>query len=535
MKNDLKISTLSIVCVLCAAVTMPSFGAAAVRSLGGAGTYSSASSAASAGSKSTGGTASVTRAGAMRVGNAKPASTSASTRAAASPRLSIGKYLAGVGATGTPSTTKPSTPGQADKDSSWKPRVEALEAFMGYTEDGTPIADKVEGLEVDVETLKADLKAVTGVDYKVTADYSNGVLIIKQGDVEVLRESFATDAGVQALQDKLDALTGRVAANETAIATLERAVESLEATVESLDAFSAGQFAGRIETLEKAGAQLQDAIDNLGALYATDDELADGLDALSAELKDLISKSASGGDVADLVEDLGNLSTDLTNISAQVVANKDAIAANAADIEELQQANFVKKAELDTLQVALLAAIEEKHAAGDYATAKDLEDLSKKVAELQENGGASSGDVLELQNKVNEITLNYATKDELDAVEADLLAKIAAIDLNSYVTNEYLQENYVTNEILAQKNYLTEEKAAETYLTETEAGQTFLTAENVNNFVEIEDGSITTAKLAGGAVTADKINSGTGNVGEMVMLMSNGDGTSQWVSVTVEE
>ena len=88
MKNELKISTLSIVCVLCTAMAMPSFGAPAVRSLGGAGTYSSASSAASTGSKSTSTAKSTVRGGSMRVGDEKP-TTSTSTRAAASPRLSI--------------------------------------------------------------------------------------------------------------------------------------------------------------------------------------------------------------------------------------------------------------------------------------------------------------------------------------------------------------------------------------------------------------------------------------------------------------
>ena len=58
--------------------------------------------------------------------------------------------------------------------------------------------------------------------------------------------------------------------------------------------------------------------------------------------------------------------------------------------------------------------------------------------------------------------------------------------------------------------------------------------ENVNNFVDIEDGSITAVKLADGAVTAEKIDTGTDNAGEMIMLMSNGDGTSTWVSVTVD-
>ena len=104
----------------------------------------------------------------------------------------------------------------------------------------------------------------------------------------------------------------------------------------------------------------------------------------------------------------------------------------------------------------------------------------------------------------------------------------------NYVTNETLENNYVTNEALEQKQYLTEEKASNTYLTEEQAAQTYLTEQNVNEFVEIKDGSITSVKLADGAVTAEKIDSGTGNEGQMVMLMSNGDGTSSWVNIDVE-
>ena len=79
MKNELKISTLSIACVLCTAMAMPSFGAPAVRSLGGAGTYSSASSAASTGSKSASTAKSTVRGGSMRVGDAKPTTSTSST------------------------------------------------------------------------------------------------------------------------------------------------------------------------------------------------------------------------------------------------------------------------------------------------------------------------------------------------------------------------------------------------------------------------------------------------------------------------
>ena len=102
MKNELKISTLSIVCVLCTAVAMPAFGVSSVRSLGGTGTYTSASSAAAAKSDKASSATNSVRGGSMRVNNSASASRNAtrssSTRTATTPRLSIGKYLAGSSA-----------------------------------------------------------------------------------------------------------------------------------------------------------------------------------------------------------------------------------------------------------------------------------------------------------------------------------------------------------------------------------------------------------------------------------------------------
>ena len=56
---------------------------------------------------------------------------------------------------------------------------------------------------------------------------------------------------------------------------------------------------------------------------------------------------------------------------------------------------------------------------------------------------------------------------------------------------------------------------------------------NALNTYEIPDGSITAAKLQQGAVTADKIDTGLADQ-TMALLISNGDGTSSWVEVTVD-
>ena len=111
MKKYTKISTISIVSVLCAVMVSPVLGASTVRALGGAGTYNSAASASA--SKNS---VNAARAGTMRVGTTKrvsklvasttasgtrvSGSTTATSGATPGSRLSIGKYLGGSKVTG---------------------------------------------------------------------------------------------------------------------------------------------------------------------------------------------------------------------------------------------------------------------------------------------------------------------------------------------------------------------------------------------------------------------------------------------------
>ena len=663
MKKELKISTLSIVCVLCTTIAMPSFGASAVRSLGGVGTYSSASSAASTGTKSAGASTNTVRAGSMRVNNTKSvtgtekAESASATRSATTPRLSIGKYLSSVGATGKPSSgSGVINPGQAGNHGV-EGRVTALEEALGLGD----YEGKYNGLVVDVEQMQKDLAALTGDGFVVDVDYTDGVLTITQGGKEIFSEELATESGLKDLQDKLDELSETFATKaaleetDSNLTKVQTAVAELEAVVESLDKVGSLEFEQQVAALKAVDEELTLAINGIKEIDHSKYATTEALDALSAELKGLIDKAAGGEDLSNLSDEISRLSSTLDILSEQALLNQNAIKANQDKIAALQEADkgfattdalneaqiallevinekhasgdyltaadltelsnkvvalesgkadastvsliqetigklgdtYASKSELtsaeerlqaaidnidltayaktadvnaalelkadkselttlattealNNLQSTLQAAINEKQAAGDYATTKALEELSERVTALQ-NGGVDSDSVVGLQNQINEITLTYATKSQLSQTEADLMAEIAKIDLTDYVltsdlktvafTGNYDLENrpdltqYLTNEVLEQKAYLTEEKAEQTYLTES----------NVNQYVDIEDGSITVAKLANGAVTAEKINTGTDNAGEMVMLMSNGDGTSQWVSVDVAE
>lgn len=208
MKNKLKISTLSIVCALCTTVTGTAFGASSVRSLGGAGTYNGASSAAAA--KSDGGAINSVRAGSMRVNNVAGATSGAtragSTRAATTPRLSIGKYLSGSSAiSGGSSVSGSSKPGAGNSGSDLRERVEELESFVGFSENGETVSEKLGALKLDVDALAADLSQIVGGS--TTVDYVDGVLTVVQDEdtfVYDLAADFAGVAEIDALQAAID-------------------------------------------------------------------------------------------------------------------------------------------------------------------------------------------------------------------------------------------------------------------------------------------------------------------------------------------
>ena len=477
MKNELKISTLSIVCVLCTAMAMPSFGAPAVRSLGGAGTYSSASSAASTGSKSASAAKSTVRGGSMRVGDTTTTS-STSTRAAASPRLSIGKYLASSSAT-SGKLSGGGNLGQAGHESSWKPRVEALEAVLG-------LPDLDDGLVVDVKQLQEDLNDMTDGGYRISVEEEDGKLTISQGDKEVWSGGFASFEGLKALQDALDALTGRVSASETAIATLETGLESLKNTVDGLGDIASGDLLNRVADLESTVRGLQSG----GASGETVTQLQEDVEGLSSQVESVVAQL---GNVATQEEIKDFVKSDAVKSMIQDLATKGEITALQTEMEKLATKDSIKD-----------------FVTSDYVT--------QAIAGLQTADQVSQA--------IDAKIANLATKAELETAKSELQAAIdninaGQVELTNYYTKADADAKFATKDEIPDMTQ---------YVTTTQVDTTVKTAMNT---YEIPNDSITTDKIQAGAVTSDEINTGAAK-GEMVMLMSNGDGTSSWVSVTVD-
>lgn len=271
------------------------------------------------------------------------------------------------------------------------------------------------------------------------------------------------------------------------------------------------------ETIEN----IQSAIDNLGQTYATKTELTDVETALLEQINAIDIPS-----LADYVK-----KTELATVATTGSYN---------DLTDVPT-DLVTSAQLNELSAALEAEIAKKQEAGDYAAADALQSVVTELGTLKADVYTKA----EIDTKIADIVSGgkidlsgYATTSALDALsqlvsgntedinafseaiqginnELDGLSTVAKTGSYDDLVDAPDMSQYVTNETLAEKNYVTEE--------------------NVNQFVDIEDGSITADKLAEGAVTAEKINSGTASNGEMLMLVSNGDGTSRLVSVSVVE
>ena len=196
MKNDLNISKLAIICVLCTAMT-GAYGASSVRSLGGSNTYTSASNAAAANSASGSSTSSV-RGGSVRVtpnsgvsGTSTTinsgSSTTTSGRVATTPRLSIGQYLGGATSVSGGSSLRPQTPsGGSSSGGSSNPDISA-ELRNDIDQLQRDVIDlRTENENISDQLLDKQDTLIPGQDgYVIIDDNTNEIFV----DVEALQES----------------------------------------------------------------------------------------------------------------------------------------------------------------------------------------------------------------------------------------------------------------------------------------------------------------------------------------------------------
>ena len=447
MKNDLKISTLTIICVLCTAVS-GAYGASSVRSFGGSGTYASASDAAAANTSSATSATSV-RGGSVRVNPGSGVSGSSTTieagtttngRVATTPRLSIGHYLGGATSISGGSSLRPQTPGSSSGGSS-------------SGGDGGLDPDVAAGLRQQVDQLQRDVEDLRNAD-----DNINDQLLDKQdalipGDDGYIIIDDATNeifVDVDALQGALETVAGKdgreveLGSNDThllwryvgegndkwreliAKADItgpqgEKGEKGDPGDAANLDAYS---------TTEQMNQAIGNAIAALADVYATKAELANY--ATSDDLSLGLAAKANAADVYTKAEVYNKTEVD-DKVADIVAGDMDEALANKAD-----------KTYVDTQ----LATKADKTELANYATTESVTALDSEMDEVNATateaalGAAQALSGLtgkeDTSNKTQTLTDSATQYPSGAAVTSALAGKADKTELENYVTSDEL-------------------------------------------------------------------------------------------------
>jgi len=568
MKNDLKISTLSVVCVLCTAFVSPAFSAAPVRALGGVGTYSSASNAASAKVSGTKGSSAISavRGGSMRVNSSASGKTTGSasgvtsTRVATTPRLSIGKYLSGsaVALGGSATVGGSGNVGSAGNGNNGLPdRVEELEGLMAYVgySHGESGNDKV-NISVDIETLREDLKVVTD-GYLTGADFADGVLTIYANDAN--KKDIKIDFNNYVTLDALDAAVNVAIAENLADYALQVDLEDLEGRITALELDG-----GATEEL----ADIRAAIESLqGAVDINDKEVAD----LAGKVIELQNNYASKVDLQGVIDSLQNY---YTKSDVYTKAEVDAKVALAGNFDATQyynktdaDAKFATNVDLNVAKAGLVAAQTEITSLqdtlkemGDVAGAEELNKLAARVGTLENSDVQNNEDIVTLQADVKALqdaTQNYATKVALQNLQNSLSNYVTAQLLNTALeAKANIADVYTKSEVddrvgsagnFDATQYYNKTDADAKFVTQDSLGEVKQTADDAASLAELNaseletlgdlayKNTVTETDINNGAVTAEKIDLSAVaelQTGEMVVVKKTAEG-AEFVSIEV--
>lgn len=300
MKNELKISTVSIICVLCASAVSGAYGASSVRSLGGAGTYTSAASASQSGA-STG----VARAGSVRVTPTsgkttavKPSNAPSTTSGRVStPRLSLGKYLGGNTAISGGASTRPN-PGGSVGGGGTSTVDPGLAAELN---------NRVNVLEDTVSDLKASSEDLseTKQDKLIAGNY---IIVENDGEVYLDVKALGADTTAEIVGDDLMLTIGQNGTPVTLISLTELLTSAdMDGAIE--EALATKGFATQTE------------------LKGVADDVADAKTAIAKNATDIAANATAIENIKAVSGDVAALTNTLSaKADKQTTATKDTIA-----------------------------------------------------------------------------------------------------------------------------------------------------------------------------------------------------------------
>lgn len=443
MKHNLGISTVAIVCVLCTAVS-GAYGASSVRSLGGSGTYTSASNAAAAADSN--GSASSIRGGSVRVNPTSgvsgtsttiEAGTTTSGRVATTPRLSIGHYLGGATSVSGGSSLRPTTPSGGTSG--------------GGSTGGGVSGDDFAGLQGRVDQLERDYNDLQGVTDGLTDQIATKQDVLVPGnDSYIIIDNNEIFVDVDALEGALETVAGKdgreveLGSNDThllwryvgegndrwreliAKADItgpqgEKGEKGDPGDAANLDAYS---------TTEQMNQAISAAIAGLATTYATKDELAGY--ATSEDLTRGLAAKANAADVYTKAEVYNKTEVD-DKVADIVAGDMDEVLANKADKTYVDEQ---------------LATKADKTELANYATAESVTALDSEVDSVNATateaalGAAQALSGLtgkeDTSNKTQTLTNSATDYPSTAAVTTALEQKADKSELENYVTSDEL-------------------------------------------------------------------------------------------------
>ncbi len=454
MKTDLKISIFAIVSVLCTSVAATA--ASSVRTLGGAGTYSSASSAAAANDsavKPATRVSTASRGGSVRVNTAASdterntvalqAGSASGGRVSATPRLSIGKYLGGGTSVSGNTYVRP----QGGSSSSG-----------GSMAPGGATAEAVEELRELLAEKQDLLTAGTYIEIS-----SNGDIDIRYDD---LANELAARFGVEASDFAFQLSGGEL--------QFQFKGGAWQPIVSVDEIIAAGNVYTKDETYNKTEVEnlLRNAEVDLSA-YSTTDEIA-ALYATTTAMNTAIDTAVSGLEAADagLVTRIEALEGQGGNTGAAITALQTKIGTGALPAEEgfedltaavntLMQSDMEFMVEANTRFEETDAVVDANtKAIADETTARTNADasLQSQITALSTQGGNADAAIVALQ----------ATDTGLQgAIDTERTERIAADATTLQSAKDYADGKFQTVENLTQTVNLTEGAAsAEKYTSE---------------------------------------------------------------------
>ncbi len=403
MKKYTKISTISIVSVLCAVMVSPVLGASTVRALGGAGTYNSAASASA--SKNS---VNAARAGTMRVGTTKrvskpvastttsgtrvSGSTTATSGATPGNRLSIGKYLGGSKVTGV-------SGGVSDEDfagvrDEFASQLDELQAQ--HDADFAELQGRVD------EMSDAKQDKLTAGDFIVAEDLENNIVTV---DSEKLMGEVKTD-----LQEIEDAIGTKAAQAD---------LVSARTALESADA----QLTSRLDKLENDNSTLSGSLADYAKIQYVDTQNAAQDTNITTNKNNIDANTEFIGNLNSLTTTAKTSTVAAINeVNAKVDANAAGITKNASDI-----------ATMDAEYKAADTQIRSDFAAADETTLSSAKTYTdEEIAKISGTVGGTANDLGALTQRVATAEGEIDTlQAEMDAVEAKAAANETNIATNT--------------------------------------------------------------------------------------------------------